>query len=238
MNKKQEKIIKTVQKLLAMADDKSSPNEALIAANRARKLMDKYEISRSDLVQESEFDTSCSSIEGSEPPTWMQFIATAVGKYNDCNCQIMMTYFGEYSIAYMGFKADSIVSLHTFEYLVAATKRMCEGYNFATDGEVDAYRTSMANTISGRLQQMMYDRRDLRTGTGQSLVVVKKTAVEAHFGKPEYRVTEPELPTRDEVMAHSMGNLDGKTVGLDVQIESDDTKDLTDEELEALAWEK
>ncbi|NNK82763.1 MAG: DUF2786 domain-containing protein, partial [Flavobacteriaceae bacterium] len=38
-----EKIVTRIENLLRMAEDSSSPNEAAIAAVRAKKLMDKYQ---------------------------------------------------------------------------------------------------------------------------------------------------------------------------------------------------
>ena len=48
------KIQDRVQKLLNMAKDASSPNEAMIAMERARRLMDKYQIEETDLEQVEE----------------------------------------------------------------------------------------------------------------------------------------------------------------------------------------
>lgn len=50
-----EKILETIRKLLRMAGDAGSPNEAAIAAGRARKLMDKYRVSLSDLKESNGF---------------------------------------------------------------------------------------------------------------------------------------------------------------------------------------
>ena len=45
----EDKLIDRIRKLLALAEDAASQNEALIAARRARSLMDKHQITKGDI---------------------------------------------------------------------------------------------------------------------------------------------------------------------------------------------
>ena len=51
---KDEKIIERIKKLLRLAEDNSSPNEAMIAAKRARSLMDQHQIRHIPITKDGE----------------------------------------------------------------------------------------------------------------------------------------------------------------------------------------
>ena len=78
------KIQDRVQKLLNMAKDASSPNEAMIAMERARRLMDKYQIEETDLeqVEENRFGG------GQSIRQTIQIHACLDEHHGDCSMQI------------------------------------------------------------------------------------------------------------------------------------------------------
>lgn len=80
------KVKERIAKLLAMAKDASSPNEAAIAAQRARGLMDKYQLDEYDISEaapdvfgEQDITRVFAAI-----PYHMDILAVAVALYNDC----------------------------------------------------------------------------------------------------------------------------------------------------------
>src|SRR6478609_1846278 len=81
-----DKIKERIAKLLAMSRDASSPNEAAIAAGRARKLMDQYQLQEFDLAKalKEEFGSIPATHFSRGMPVYMQTLAVAVAQYNDC----------------------------------------------------------------------------------------------------------------------------------------------------------
>ena len=79
------KLLERIRRLLAMADDASSPNEAAIAARRVRKLMDEHQVTKEDAEGViDEFDIVSSSEKYVTWPRWLQGVAVLVAKENDC----------------------------------------------------------------------------------------------------------------------------------------------------------
>ena len=87
-----EKIKDRIAKLLNMANDASSPEEAALAAKRARALMDKYQLDQLDI------EGRLTEAFGEQQATrffaaltqYMSFLATCIAQYNDC--QSVFTY--------------------------------------------------------------------------------------------------------------------------------------------------
>src|SRR5271165_781011 len=92
-----EKIKDRVAKLLRMAADCASPNEAAIAAGRARALMDKYQIEAFDANNhvKDTFGVGVGSGYFKKLPTYMVALAVAVAKYNDCQGRYENADFGQ-----------------------------------------------------------------------------------------------------------------------------------------------
>ncbi|OPD91721.1 hypothetical protein AO969_05030, partial [Pseudomonas aeruginosa] len=81
-----EKAKDRIRKLTAMAADSSSPHEAAIAAERVKKLKDKYDLHDFEVTGEirEEFDEQIATRYYSAIPNWMKFFSVAVATYNDC----------------------------------------------------------------------------------------------------------------------------------------------------------
>ncbi|SBT96707.1 hypothetical protein PII10A_25 [Pseudomonas aeruginosa] len=81
-----EKAKDRIRKLTAMAADSSSPHEAAIAAERVKKLKDKYDLHDFEATGEirEEFDEQIATRYYSAIPNWMKFFSVAVATYNDC----------------------------------------------------------------------------------------------------------------------------------------------------------
>lgn len=231
MNQDIEKILDKIRKLLRMAADTSSPNEAAIAAGQARRLMDKHQVTLDDLRESNGFGFSKVDKAYRFMPVWKNILSVAVAKFNDCKASIAhewMTTNNSYSkrLMFQGFEADVAVATAMYEYLVEAIDRLCAkyiaelGYTKYPAKLGDAYKKACADTLCQRLAALQKEREEeLKTSTGTALVVFKMAQIEAEFGKPSYRSTK--LASRRDTetfMAQRRGRSDGESISLAPQV--------------------
>ena len=118
------KIQDRVQKLLNMAKDASSPNEAMIAMERARRLMDKYQIEETDLEQVEENRFGAANLFGKQykfMPVWMNIMATALCKLNGVVGGVI---YGDIGI--MGLEEDVMLTKMMFDRLAQECINQCK----------------------------------------------------------------------------------------------------------------
>lgn len=216
MNDK-EKIVDRVRKLLAMAADVSSPNEAAIAARRARALMDKYQISSTDLEEDNEYQENLAGGFYKFMPTWRNILACAVAKYNDCN-GAMARDGKRWSVKFQGLDTDVALATHMYLFLIEANTRLCkqfmleyhEGAN--KPSLMDSFKKGCASELCTILREMIKEREKNHVGAkGQSLVLVKQALVEQHFGKPKYSEKAADIA---DSHAHAQGRVAARTVNI------------------------
>lgn len=226
-NEKTDKLIERITRLLAMAGDASSPNEALIAARRARKLMDQHEITRADIESAehgaSQFKETVTNRQGAVLKAWVRRLHSAVGVLHDCHAVFITGLPGFVQYTFRGFAADAIVGKLTFDYLVEACDRACKRSNTYGVSEKNFFRMGFANEVYRRAIDIRRERQSLSTSDGKSLVLVKSKAITKHFGDVETRVFGNERPpTASERLAYLNGADEGSKVGLDKQVEEDE----------------
>lgn len=182
MNK--EKAVERAKKLMAMAADVSSPNEAAIAARRARSIIDQYQLESCDLADKSEFSAQVASKARSRVPRWEQTLCVAVANLNDC----IAIFNNSRCIVFKGFDEDAEVCKFMFFYLVENGKRCCKNYIRETPrGCRYSFKHKYALTVCEKIILIMETRKtELKTSSGQSLVLVKKNLVENEFGAADY----------------------------------------------------
>lgn len=197
-----EKIKDRIAKLLAMSKDVSSPNEAAIAAGRARALMDKYQlnafdVSRSITEEFGEYTTTDIYINF---PRHLSPLAVAVARYNDCQAVFDWTtkqWAGKTRNArrlkFKGYKSDAELATQMFDRLADAIARLCKEYIALRqhDGDdtvvSDYFKRGAADIIIEKLVSMTKERDAItHVATGTALMVVKAAAVSEHFGVIEY----------------------------------------------------
>lgn len=101
-----DKVIDKISKLLAMANDTSSPNEALLAAKRARTLMDKYQLSQEDIETQigSQLLEAQIGKQKGKLFLWERYLAAGCANLNDCRTVITRNYNGCF-LSHRGFAA-------------------------------------------------------------------------------------------------------------------------------------
>lgn len=197
------KIKDRIAKLLAMAADASSPNEAAIAAGRARSLMDKYQIEAFDVQRAvaEEFASMAAWEKFTDNvPGFVSTLAVNVAKYNDVIARYQGGYFQKRTgsvwgkrIQFHGYKSDVELAVQMFERLEAAIRRLTKEW-FKKTGTPYSHRVARQfeqgamSEISLRLQALVKERDAItHTSDGRSLMVIKMDAVNEKFGEAKYR---------------------------------------------------
>jgi len=203
------KIKERIAKLLRMAEDASSPNEAAIAASRARKLMDQHQLDLLDINMG--FDEPMGQASWNRPfaavPSYLSPFVIAVAKYNDCVVifESKVVDFkkkdGErkkwgHQFAFQGYKTDVDLACDMATKLSEAVDRLTKEwwranyvgkYNVRLGGE---FKNAAFVAIRMRLDALNAERDKITTkfeeGKGQSLMVIKSTAVAEHFNHAGY----------------------------------------------------
>lgn len=243
MNEANEKVLERVRALLAMAADTSSPNEAAIAAGRARKLMDSHQISLDDLKESNGFGFRNVDKEYRYMPMYRDWLTVAVAKMNDCKAIKTHKYKSSnnsytYQIVFQGYEADVQLAVHMYDYLVSAIDRLCSVYLQPIMAAMtiprypaklgDAFKKAASHELCTRLRTMQKEREDTLqvkhdpATPGTSLVVFKMAAVEAEFGKAKY-VTKSITKRHygeDVDSARAKGREAGRSINLDRQIDA------------------
>lgn len=214
-----DKIIERVRRLLSMAEDASSPNEAMIAARRARSLMDKHQISKADIESAvgTQFLETEAKKETSVRRQWMRFLSHSAAILNDCDPLLSSSPRVRYF--FQGFKSDAIVAKLTMDYFVDTCERLCSKSTAVGVSNKNFYRVGFSQSIALRAEEIVKERDKLKTSNGKGLVFCKKSAIAKHFGDyPTVKQKPVREPSPDEMISYLAGREDGQNVGLEKQI--------------------
>lgn len=229
--KPSEKILTRIRNLLAMGSDRSSENEAAIALERARKLMDEYQVTLSDIdsLDDGVFGSAVYKTGSKRKKLWMNLLAIAVADLNDCIVKAACDKQGHFSgYKFVGFAEDTAVCEFMLVYLVDTCNRLYrrdkEVLNLRGLAEKNDYLDGLTQGIKIRIYKIINDRQDQTLSDGRSLVVFKKAAVEAEFGEGRYRTVKSRelvckkaynigINTADEVHLGSFLPNDRKSAG-------------------------
>lgn len=227
-----EAVLRRVQKLLAIAgDDRANPNEAAAAAGMAEKIMRKYQIEHSDVIisalkigddlgmSESVASAKTNGTKIKVAPPWVNMLAVAVGRFNDCGVRIGRNAEGNASCRFYGFTADVQVAKWAFDYLVATTLRLCSEFkktdHYLIEGRtaVNSYRQGVVSGIISQLTVLTRAKAEEaeQSTTGTALVVVKQAAITEKYGNFGYTTKELTLGNQS---AFSTGVAHGKQINV------------------------
>lgn len=218
-----DKILDRIRKLLAMANDTSSPNEAAIAAGRARKLMDQYQVSELDLTTTTteqfgteEFDTGQATL--GKP---LSMMAVAVARMNDCQTRAIKDYNDikpSYMLKFEGMLSDAVTATLIFQYLKDEMYHQAER-NAVGRADRHAYRLGFASGIAKQVREIMTERDQIKTSTGTALVSCKQQLVKQQFGAARYKTTTSSYS--GSTAAFQSGKAAGQRASLSGQVTAD-----------------
>lgn len=223
------KVIDKIKKLLAMAADTSSPNEALIAAKRARSLMDKYQLTKLDIEKQTgdQFLESQGESITSKRLRWVLILQRAAANLNDCVAAV--THAPRVKYLFRGFKSDAVVAKLTFDYLIEACNRQCVQSQVKGISEKNFFRLGFADAISRRALDIKSEREQtFVNSSGTALVPLKESMIESHFGKLKPMKSAPRRePSFQEVRSYLKGEVAGNKVSLERQIEGEESMKIS-----------
>ncbi len=234
-----EKVKERIQKLLAMASDSSSPQEAAIAARRVQKLMSAYNLEMVDVVADDirDEDNVIKAHTDSwykRRPGYLDWIEIAVAKAFNCETRTeWRTRRGvDYSVCVIyGYKTDVEVATWLCNYIYVQLDNLAKkvvvppdyrdrglGRRYMAD-----WRKGAAAEISDRIDEFYRGEQrehEPLTSSGQSLVALKTAAIERKFGRFSYGSSRTIRYTEDGMSA-------GRKAARDINI----SRNLRDEVL-------
>ena len=189
------KVLERIRKLLAMARDVSSPHEAVIAAGRARKLMDQHQVTELDLtsLDADQFESLEYTTGNKGTDKFTGLVALAVASLNDC---IVMWRSGNgYKyVQFDGLLGDAVCSVELMQYLRGeayrqAERNVTENNSFRVRADRGAYRVGFAKGVVAKVKELVAERRKVELSDGRSLVIVKGALVKQKFGVQRVKET-------------------------------------------------
>ncbi len=224
MTNERDALIERVMKLMAMAADASSPNEAAIAARRARALMDKHQIPMEDLKQGNGFASKTDEATRKFTPIWEQSLAVVIARYNDCVASFTGSTRGAKQLRFDGVGTDVDLAVAMFSHVRSAIVNMCGGYLKGLGYTKynarlgTAFKLGAVTTIRERLEEATKDRLS-QDNTGTGLLVIKQQLVAEHFKHPGYRdVRSARLRSEEEAAAVHIGREMARSINMTASV--------------------
>lgn len=245
-DKNLDRIKAKIEKLFRLAEGSANEHEAASAMQKARKLMDEYQLERMDIKGTGEhaqqFAEGRASRVFNNLPKYMSILATSVAKFNDC--QAMLAWdkkdfkantkkYGHY-VQFRGLKEDVEVACGMYATLLGAINRLCSEWldDIGHEGKYPVgiggkFKYGCSSRLCSRLDAMLRQREEeykemarKEGSTGTSLVVLKSALVEQRYGAVEYGKSKFDSSNldMDEAMAYMAGCLAAETVQLNKQI--------------------
>lgn len=227
--KDKSKILERIRKLLTMAADQSSPAEASIAANRARKLMDTWQINESDVPDFDDFLIRQAGKGRRFTPKWENIMAVAVGKYNDCLVVYSQSSpVSGHKATFKGYGPDVDLCVMVYEHLVAVGCVECsrnmptKRYNARLG---TAFKEAFAREVCDRLKQLGIERHgEVAFQGGKELMIRKIEMVKEQFGDASYVSTQMKMiKDSRELLAAALGKKAGEQVPLHAGVDKKET---------------
>lgn len=230
------KVKERIAKLLAMAENNGNEHEAAQAAARARKLMDQYQLDHMDVEQiASDFGYEYAGESYAFQPRWKGWLATAVAKFNDCQCRLVPAPGDgprkRWRTRWEGYAEDVTLCLAMFEYFTAVIEtatskdQLYRGYKRYNARVGTIFKEYMVTTLTMRLNKLTVEREAETpvTSTGTGLAVYKANQVAAQFGEAIYKQQKSKAVddmTTEEKHAALRGIQEGKAVHINALGES------------------
>ena len=222
MDAELKRIIKKIQKLYRLAANAGSEEEAQNAAMHAREMLEKYDLTLSDI--EGFTEENCAEehfiIKKKYLSAHINLLANAMAMLFQCQVLVWRNYRlnkNRQAVVFIGVGADAIVASQTLEFLLqfAAKKARERGIirNYKND-----YFFGFAHAVLTRVLKM---RKSSESAQENALVPLKNQATEDYMGRNHPNIRNcRELRGRKVSFATLAGARDGQKASLDRQLES------------------
>lgn len=231
-NDKKKKMIEKVKKLLSLSD---SPNEheAILAARRAKDILDKYNLTMTEIdtpeINENVYDTGSIQIKN-----WLAFLANGVAK--NFNSQIYMvkgirkTNWNRNGknakLVFVGSELDLEIVNYVFGYLKKTVETMTDNYlkslpnrtNINKKTLKNSYVLGLVSEINKKITEFakkddVSDEMSASGKTGKELIIIKKDAI-GEFLKDKNLKSKKRNTSKVNGEAYNKGGADGKNVSI------------------------
>lgn len=199
-------VMRRIKKLLAIAEDaRADANEASAAAGMAERIMRKYQIEHADVIElelkrggaesfASEDVGAGLNPEGRTESAsgWAGVLAVQVAGLHDCQARYATTYKHGKTLRFSGYASDAQMARFTYVYLVttmaAAGRHFLKTEPYATRRDAEAFRRGFNSALCASIKDAIRAKQAemQEASSSRSLVLVKSTAVSAHFGPIKY----------------------------------------------------
>lgn len=194
---KDQKIIDRVRKLLAMAEDSSSPHEAAIAATRASKLMQQHNLDSAAVrvkqgINRDDMSQREAGLGYGRIPAWYSQLLIPVAELHDCHVRyVRRNGTGpnaiETAAEFLGVDSDPEVCTYVFDFLCQQMDFLSRRYKHenpdASRADTNDYRLGCAQGIVEVIKQMIAEKNaaEQEVSSGKELVVAKRQLVAQAF---------------------------------------------------------
>jgi len=223
-----DKIKDRIKKLLRMAEDTSSPNEAAIAASRAQKLMRQYQLDHADIVMEDLDDPDqliYSEVGESyrKMPGWMQSISVSIARATENQVRLSRTFNNRFILRFEGYKPDVELCEWLMTYLMGQIENQVKAEKilnkrFPADAYVNSptkylssFREGLAAGIRKKLSEFYAEGSEQVSDTSRSMIIAKNNAIGNKFGFARYE--KRSVSGRDR-SAYAAGNMASRNVSV------------------------
>ena len=236
MTEEKESILNRIQKLLKMSTENgASENEAMLAADKAQKLLQEHNLSIADIKDDSQAEPMDSEDVEVDRDLWKGYIRNATAKLYFCKTYTTMKYDNNYKrtkiITFVGRKSNRMVAtemckyfINTIDRLAAEEFREVPGSRVSINKMAHAFKQGAASKLSSRLNDRYNEivPEYIPQGNPDGLPVLYKNEQQAITTWLEQkgirlRSASSRMSIRDRV-AYSRGSEKGDGIGINTQI--------------------
>ena len=236
MTEEKESVLKRIQKLLQMSiENGASENEAMLAADKAQKLLQEHNLSISDLKDEDQVEPMDSEDVEVDRDLWKGYIRNATAKLYFCKTYTTMKLDKHYKkvkvITFVGRKSNRMVAtemckyfINTVDRLAAEEFREVPGSRASINKMAHAFKQGAASKLSSRLNDRYNEIAPeyIPQGNPDGLPVLYKNeqmAITKWLEQKGIRLrsAKSSMSIRDRV-AYSRGSEKGNGIGINTQI--------------------
>lgn len=182
------KLLARIRKLLALAADTSSPEEAAIAARRASRLMEQNHLRQAEVMRRDDIADRIGRSAADQTyrrlPRWYEMLTVPVARLFDCAVRFFMgTDRGQTRLEFIGLDDDAQIASWTLDYLAVQIKQLTQIYRarhrYADRRCVNDFRMGAAWSIRAMLEQelALKEARAAANTSGTALMVRKRALI-------------------------------------------------------------
>ena len=236
MPEEKESVLKRIQKLLQMSiENGASENEAMLAADKAQKLLQEHNLSISDLKDDDQVEPMDSEDVEVERDLWKGYIRSATAKLYFCKTftshKVDKQYRRVKVITFVGRKSNRMVAtemckyfINTVDRLAAEEFREVPGSRASINKMSHAFKQGCASKLSRRLNDRYNEIAPeyIPQGNPDGLPILYKNeqmAITKWLEQKGIRLTsrKSSMSIRDRV-AYSRGSEKGNGIGINTQV--------------------